>query len=198
MKKQLLSAVMVCTLGLVGCGDPVTPTPVDPNTQVGTKLEGKTLVMEGANIPSHPNGFNEDMNLEGSTQCYSKTTMQVGNNTYTVTSVLGTLRDAPQKFNIGTCDHEAAGATAQFTSTAVLIENAKADLSCFDATFTYNGFGQEGRGSLSADGRTLKLELFFTGQAIGHRCADGEVGAPTVTLNKTAFTGNAVQTFVVQ
>lgn len=197
MKKQLLSAMMLCTLGVVGC-DPVEPTPVDPNTQVGTKLEGKTLVMEGANIPSHPNGFNEDMNLEGGTQCYSKTTMQVGNNTYTVTSILGTLRDAPKKFDIGTCDHAAAGATAQFTSQAVLIENAKADLSCFDATYTYNGFGQEGRGSLSADGKTLKLELFFTGQATGHRCADGEVGAATVKLNGAAFSGNAVQTFVVQ
>ncbi len=197
MKKQLLSAMMLCAMGLVGC-DPVEPVPVDPNKQVATRLEGKTLVMDGANIPSHPNGFNEDMNLEGATQCYSKSTMQVGNGTYTVTSVLGTLRDAPQKFNMGICDHDAAGATAQFTSTVALIENAKEDLSCFDATFTYNGFAQEGRGSLSADGKTLKLELFFSGQAKGHRCADGAVGAATVTLNGAAFTGNAVQTFVAQ
>jgi hypothetical protein len=197
MKKQLLSAVMLCALGVVGC-DPVEPTPVDPNKQVATKLEGKTLVMEGANIPSHPNGYNEDMNLEGGTQCYSKTTMVVGNGTYTVTSILGTLRDAPKRFDVGTCDHETAASTLQFTSTAVSIENARADLSCFDATFTYGTLSQSGRGSLSADGKTLKLELFITGQATGNRCADGEVGAATVTLNGSPFTGNAVQTFIVQ
>jgi hypothetical protein len=198
MKKQLLSAVMLCTLGVAGCGEESTPVPVNPNTKVANSLEGKTLVMRGENLPSHPNGFNEDMNLEGSTQCYSKVTMQMGGGNYTVTSILGTLRDAPSKFNVGICDHDAPGQTVQFTSTAALIENAKEDLSCFDVTFTYNGFGQEGRGSLSADGKTLKLELYFSTQAKGHRCADGAVGAPTVTLNGQSFTGNAVQTFVVE
>jgi hypothetical protein len=204
MKKQLLSAVMLCTMGLMGCGDDQTGT---PNTETGPKyntadkintfLEGKTLTMTGANIPSHPNGYDEDVNYGSATQCYQSTTMQVAAGVYNVTSVLGTLRDAPQPGNKGTCDHDAKATEFKFSTTAVLIENVAADGSCFDVTYTYTGFKQSGRGQISQDGTTVKLELFFEGQASGHRCADGAVGAPTVTLNKQPFTGNAVQVYTI-
>ncbi|QRK10686.1 hypothetical protein JQX13_11755 [Archangium violaceum] len=202
MKKQLLSAVMLCTLGLAGCGDeaPPAPTPVDPNQKVTNQLEGKTLVMQGENIPSHTNGYSENVNLEGFTQCYNKVVMTVASGNFTVTSTLGTLRDAPGRGDVGTCDNAAAGVElAPLITTSYRIENAREDLSCFDVTFNYPaGFTQEGRGSLSADGRTLKLELFVSQQAIGHRCADGEVGSRTVTFLGEPFTGNAVQTYIAQ
>jgi hypothetical protein len=88
---------------------------------------------------------------------------------------------------------------AALTTLTYRIENAKEDLSCFDVTFNYpGGFTQEGRASLSADGKTLKMELFVSQQAVGHRCADGAVGASTVTFLGKPFTGNAVQTYVAQ
>ncbi|MGC3999900.1 MAG: hypothetical protein QM767_21650 [Anaeromyxobacter sp.] len=86
-------------------------------------------------------------------------------------------------------------ATLPFSSTNVLIENVAGNATCFDVTVTYTGFAQEGRGRFLDDGDTLELELFFSGQATGHRCADGAVGEATVTLNAAAFTGNAVQTY---
>jgi uncharacterized lipoprotein NlpE involved in copper resistance len=197
MKKKLLSAMMLCTLGLVGCGeehdhDHDHDTEVKYNTadKVKTYLEGKTMVMEGANIPSHPNGFSEDVNYGSATQCYNKVTMRMAGGNFSVTSTMATVQDTG-------CDHVAAGELS-FTSTAILVENVKADGSCFDITVTYNGFSQEGRGQISQDGKTAKLELFFSGQATGHRCAAGTVGAQTVTLNSNAFTGNAVQTYTIQ
>jgi hypothetical protein len=199
MKKMLMSAVVLCALGTVGCGDGDPVTPVSPAQKVANAVEGKSMTMEGANIPSHPNGYNEDMNLEGATQCYTKVEMSVANGNYTVKSTLGTLRNAPNKFDIGTCDHAApAGQPLTFTSTSAVIENVKEDLSCFDVTYNFpGGLKQEGRGSLSADNKTLKLELYFAPQATGHRCADGAVGAKTVTLNGASFTGESVQTYVI-
>lgn len=209
MKKQLLSAVMLCTLGVVGCGDN-TNNNTDGGTDGGTEakfntadkintfLEGKTLTMTGANIPSHPNGYDEDVNYGSATQCYQSVSMQVAAGTYNVTSVLGTLRDASQPGTRGTCDHDTKSATLNFSTTAVLIENVAADGSCFDVTYTYTGFKQVGRGKITQDGSTVLLELFFEPQATGHRCADGAVGAPgTVTLNGKPFTGNAVQVYTV-
>ena len=149
-----------------------TPRPTekfDTSDKIFTHLEGKTLVMEGVNIPSHPNGLDEDVNFEGVTQCYTKVEMSVASGNFQVTSTLGTLRDAPAKYSKGTCNHAVANGTAQvFTaSNAVLIENVKADATCFDITLSYTGFKQVGRGSASADGKTLTLELYFRGSGLG-------------------------------
>jgi hypothetical protein len=84
-----------------------------------------------------------------------------------------------------------------FNSTAVLVENPATDCSCFDITITFAGFSQEGRARVASGGGSVDMELFFGGQATGHRCADGAVGASSVTLNGTAFTGDAVQTYQV-
>jgi hypothetical protein len=84
-----------------------------------------------------------------------------------------------------------------FDSTAVLFENFKNNGACFDMTATYSAFQQEGRGSISADVKTLTLELFFKDQATGHRCADGDVGAPTIKLPGAMFTGNAKQVYTI-
>jgi len=206
MKKKLLSAVVLGALGFAGCGgdDVAPPAPVvpkfDTESNIRTHLEGKKLLMEGANIPSHPNGYDEDVNYGPGSQCYQKVEMNIANNNFQVISTLGTIRNAPNVGNTGECDHATAnGNPLNFTSTVSLIENVKADASCFDISITFpGGLKQVGRGNLSADGKTLALELFFEGQAVGATCAAGAVGSGNITLKGAAFTGNAKQVYVVQ
>jgi hypothetical protein len=206
MKKKLLSAVMLCALGVVGCGeDPVINEPppkpsLDSSANILAFLEGKTLVMEGANIPPFPNGFNEDIDYGAATQCYRKVTMTVASGNFRVDSDLGTVENSPgQGQPGGTCNHTLKRTDLTFTSTGVLIENVAADGSCFDVTFTFpGGVVQEGRGGFTADQKQLKLELFFQNRATGHRCANGAVGSTTVTHLGAPFTANAVQTYVIQ
>jgi hypothetical protein len=206
MKKKLLSAVVLCALGFAGCGDDTDDTPPGPvvpkfdtESNIRTWLDSKKLLMEGANIPSFPNGLDEDINYGSASQCYTKVEMVVANNNFQVTSTLGTLKNAPNVGNKGECDHATPnGSPLSFTSTVSLIENVKADASCFDITITYTGFKQVGRGSLGADGKTLSLELFFEGAASGANCAAGAVGSGGITLKSgAAFTGNAVQVYTV-
>jgi hypothetical protein len=111
--------------------------------------------------------------------------------------VLGKLNGASTVGQRGECDHAASNGELSFTTTAVLIENVAQDGGCFDVTYTYSGFKQVGRGQVSQDGKTLKVELYFENQATGIRCADGKVGQQTVTLGGAAFTGNAVQTYTI-
>jgi hypothetical protein len=177
----------------------VTVVKWDTAAAITNWLEGKSMVMTGADIPSHPNGFTEKMNLGASTQCYNKTTIGVLSGNFNVTTLLGTLNGAPNKYDVGTCDRSTVlGSPLTFSSTALLVENVQGNATCFDITATYAGFKQEGRGKISADGKTVTLELFFGGQATGHRCAAGAVGAATVTLNGAAFTGNAQQIYRIQ
>lgn len=182
-------------------GSPADAGPPGPRfttpQEIGAYLEGKTLLMTGENIPSHPHGYDEDINYGSATQCYKSVTKQVSDGTHHETLVLGTLRDAPTVGSRGECDHDTASSTLNLSTTSVLIENVQADGSCFDVQFTYPGFRTEGRGSLSQDGLTLSLELFFADQATGIHCADGAVGARTVTLNRQPFTGNAVQVYTL-
>jgi hypothetical protein len=205
MKKKLLSAVMLSVLGLVGCGggeekpDP-NPEPTkkfDTADKIKTHLEGKTLVMEGINIPSHPNGLNEDVNNGSLTQCYEKTYITVTGGNFAVTSTLGTLRDAPTVGSAGRCDPVALGNPLSFTSTAVLIENVQGDGECFDVSVSYPGFKQVGRAKLEDGGNKLSMELFFENQAIGANCAAGGVGAKTIKINNADFPGNSVQVYTV-
>lgn len=212
MKKKLLSAVMLCALGLAGCGDDGDEgnnggnngggnqevKKFDTAAKILAHLEGQTMVMEGENIPSHPNGYDETVNFGSASQCYQSVSMAVAAGTFNVTSVLGTLRNAPNQGDKGTCDREAVAGTLSFSSTNVLIENVQGDGECFDVTFTYTGFVQEGRGRISPDGKTLELELYFKDQAVNSRCAQGGVGAPGVTLNGMEHTGNSVQTYIIQ
>lgn len=202
MKKKLLSAVVLGALGLLGCGGTDTPqTPSVPKfdtaDNIRNYLEGKTLTMEGDNIPSYPNGYDEDVNYGASSQCYQKVQIKVAGGNFHVSSDLATLRDASAPLSKGTCDHAAISGAQSFDSTSFLVENVAADANCFDITVSYNGFSQVGRGKISADGKTVTLELFFSTQATGNTCADGAVGAQTVTLNKNPFTGNAQQVYAV-
>ncbi|HZI03508.1 MAG TPA: hypothetical protein VEZ71_05770, partial [Archangium sp.] len=112
MKKQLLSAVMLCTLGVVGCGEePMGPTPdtgpkYNTADKVRTFLEGKTLVMEGNNIPTSPNGISEDLLFDPSTQCYNKVTMQVASGNISVTSVRAVVEGTSTQGTLGNCNRD--------------------------------------------------------------------------------------------
>ncbi|MGV3624555.1 MAG: hypothetical protein ACO1OB_27295 [Archangium sp.] len=217
MKKLLTLCALAAIGGLVACGS--TPGPMDggsgggsggsgggsagndfsSSTRILAHLEGKTMVMEGNDIPTSPNGFNENVDFGASTQCYQKVSIATLASQFTVTSDLGTLNKMADAGvgSVGLCDRTTKANTVSFTSTAILIENVSNNGECFDITATFNGFKQEGRGSISADGKTVTLEFFFS--ATGHRCADGAVGATGVMLatqaGPVAFTGNAKQVY---
>jgi hypothetical protein len=202
--KNLIHVCAVLAVGvLVACGTPMTGsdggTALDFSTsaKILAYLEGKTMTMQGADIPSHPNGFNENYNFGANTQCYQKVAISTLASNFQVTSDLGTLIMNADGGAVGTCDHATKSNTVMFTSTAVLIENVSNNGECFDITSTYTGFSQQGRGKISADGKTVTLELFFA--ATGHRCADGAVGATGVQLSTMGgpvpFTGNAKQVY---
>lgn len=158
-------------------------------------LEAKTWMMSPADIPSHPNGYDQNVNYGQATQCLHEASMVVQNQSFTINSTLGTLKNAPRNGDVGACDRStSSGTELHFDTTASLIENMRDNGACFDITLTYSGFGQEGRGGVREDG-AVALELFFRDQATGHRCADGDVGSPTVTLNREHFTGDAVQLY---
>ncbi len=198
MKKLIASTVAALALAACGSSDPaVTPPPtLTTAAAITTYLNGKTMLMTGADIPTHPNGFNQNVNYGASTQCYKSTSISIAAGTWNVTSQLGTLNGAPTVGSVGTCDNATAfGSPLTFSSTTVAISNVAGNGTCFDIDVTYTGFTQAGRGAFSADGKTVRLELFFGAQATHNRCADGAVGATGVILNTVAFTGNAVQTY---
>lgn len=220
MKHLLLAAA---AFALCACeGDPIfinanggadggTPEPsAEPEPEAGTNdfgsvakieafLEGKTLLMAGDDLCSHPNGFDANTNLGQATQCYHSVEIAVLAGRWTTRSVLGALSGAPEVGDVGTCDTDAEGAPLEFASTAVLIANVSGNGDCFDVTATYPGFGQEGRGQIAPDGQTVYLEFYFKDTAVGHRCADGAVGDTTnVRVNDAPFSGDAIQVYRIQ
>lgn len=206
--RTLTLALSTTTLAAVGCGsDPGftddgagggdTTVKLDTAAKIEGFLDAKPLLMDGANIPTHPNGYDANANLGSASQCYHSTEMTLTGANFHVKSVLGTLTGAPNTGDVGMCDEATAGMALDFNSTSYVMENIQGDAACFDITITYNGFGQEGRGALSADRKTLKLELFFKDKATGIRCADGFPGSGGVTLSGAPFTGNAVQTYII-
>lgn len=180
--------------------DAAAVNPFNTVAAVKAFFDGKTVVMEGSNIPTHPQGANENMNLgPAATQCLHKVTIKLNEAPQmVVTTELGTLNGAPTVGSVGTCDRTTKlGEPFAFTTTSVVIENVAANGSCFDITANYTGFSQQGRGTISADGQSIRLELYIAGVATGHRCADGPPGSATVKISGQNFTGNAVGIFAV-
>ncbi len=176
-----------------------TALKLDNGARIDAFLEGKTLTMSGTDIPTEPNGIDENRNVGQATQCLHSTEMRVSSGAFSVSTTLAVLSDAPELGNVGSCDRTApAGNALAFASTHHLIENVQGNGECFDFTITYPGFAQEGRGRIEADGSVMYMELFFKDTAVGHRCGDGALGElNTVTLNGASFTGNAVQVYRV-
>jgi hypothetical protein len=203
MKKTITSAALAALL-LAACGsdddDDGTPAPtLDTAAAIDTYLAGKTWVMTGADIPTHPNGLNEDQNWGAATQCYNRVTLAMAAGEWTVTSALGTLTGAPNQLDVGDCNRGVVLTTLPpFISQTVLVENVEGNGACFDLVVDYGAFAQEGRAKFSADGRTLTLELFFEDAAVGANCAAGDVGSGGITLGGVAFAGNAQQVYRLQ
>ena len=178
---------------------------LDTAAKVSTYLEGKKLEMLGADIPSHPNGFNENAYFGASTQCYHSTTITVAAMNFNVAAELGTWRSldggTPMNGTLGSCDRATVAGPFAATSTAVLIQNVSGNADCFDIDVTFNSYAQEGRGSIDQTTGKAKLELYFKNGSVNNRCADGNPGATGVKQvvmgMQYPFTGNAVQTYTV-
>jgi hypothetical protein len=205
--KLAVTVFALSASALVGCGsDPGGDTgdtggtaALDTPAKIEGFLEGRPLVMEGDDIPSHPNGYLQDANFEAATQCYHRVQMALTGTTFNVVSALGTLKDAPNPGDVGTCDRSTpAGPELKFDSKTYLVENVQGDAECFDFTITYTGFGQEGRGRITEDRSVVELELYFSDQAAGISCADGPPGSDGVTLKEKPFEGDSVQVYRVQ
>jgi hypothetical protein len=191
--------------GTGGSGGGVQAMTLDTPAKVSAYLEGKKLRMTGADIPSHPNGFNENVFFGPNTQCYHSTTIDVASGNFNVAAELGTWRSldggTPMTGTVGSCDRATVSGPFSATSMAVLIQNVKGDAECFDLDVTFNSYAQEGRGSIDQASGKVNLELFFKNGAVNNRCADGNPGATGVKQvvmgMQYAFTGNAVQTYAV-
>src|SRR5512145_744481 len=91
-------------LVLFACGgEPIYDNNMMPATGLTTPtritdfLDGKTLIMEGVMIPTHPNGYDQNVDFGAATQCYMKVTMTPLGGKIRVMSQLGTLAN-------GACD----------------------------------------------------------------------------------------------
>ncbi|MEZ4307650.1 MAG: hypothetical protein R3F14_06340 [Polyangiaceae bacterium] len=89
---------------------------LDSADKINAFLEGTKLTMSGDQIPSHPNGFDENVNFGSATQCYSQVAISVAAGTWNVSSDLGTLNDAPNQGDTGTCDHATVAGNVMFSS----------------------------------------------------------------------------------
>jgi len=199
--KRILAIALSATL-FIACGSDDDDEGNDAPTlttaaEINAYLAGKTWVMTGADIPGFPLGINENMNAGAATQCINRTTIQ-SSSPWTVTTQLGTLSGAPNPLDVGTCDNAtAAGSPLTFTTQSVLIENVEGNADCFDVFINYGSFQQEGRADISDDGRTMRLEIFFAGQATGADCASGNVGSGGILRGGAAVT-DAIQVYRLQ
>lgn len=161
-------------------------------------LEGKTMVMTGPDIPSSPNGLSEAFDLGANTQCYRAITLRMTEGAFTSTVERGRLVP-PADGGAAFCDHTVTTGTAMYNSKAVLVDNVQDNGQCFDITIDYTTFGEEGRGTMSPDGGSVTLELYYRGKATQHRCEDGPVGAPTVHLlvggAPVPFSGDSLEVY---
>ena len=204
--KLAVTVFALSASALVGCGsdpggetgDSGSTATLDTAAKIEGFIEGKPLVMEGADIPSHPNGYLQDANLGQATQCYHRVEMNLTGTTFHVKSALGTLNGAPNAGDVGTCDHASMSNELEFNSTSYLVENVTGDAECFDFTISYTGFGQEGRGRITEDQTGVELELYFRDKAAGITCADGAPGSGGVQLDGKPFEGDAVQVYRLQ
>lgn len=187
-----------------GPADSGTAADLNSPTRILAFLEGKTLTMEGNNIPTHPNGFSQDFDFGAATQCYNQTTISIAGGNFSITSIAGTLVGAAPAT---TCDRSMPGATiGPFTSNTVTINNVNAPRAdCFDVQIDFTGFTQVGRAKFAPDLSQVWMELYFAANSpSGHTCADGAVGPQTGAVTQTIqgnvlpFTGDAVQKYVIE
>ncbi|MEL6546408.1 MAG: hypothetical protein AAFQ82_17410 [Myxococcota bacterium] len=196
-KLMLLAGATALVLSLAACGDDEETDNTNTNnnnnnsqaldfssqTAILSFLDGKTMVMEGANVPA---GLKIPI-----TGCIDRTEIDIVSETLTVTSDVGAVvGDA--------CDFTSVSTADSFVSTAVSFTNVASDGSCFDVEITYPGLAQEGRGAINADGTEFLFEVFAVNTFGGIRCSDGNPGDDTVTFGGNATPTDVLQTYVIQ
>src|SRR5262245_48501328 len=111
---MLLNAAMLCIFcGAASCQIDDVYIYRDAGVRVGSApevatvgdvyglLESKTWMMAPADIPSHPNGYDQNINYGQATQCLHEASMIVQNRSFTINSTLGTLKNAPSSGDVG-------------------------------------------------------------------------------------------------
>ena len=200
MKRTLMTAALAALLAACGGDDDegTQPPTLTSAAEINAYLAGKSWLMTGADIPTHPLGLDENQNWGSATQCINETAIAT-NADWVVNTKLGTLSGTTNPGDIGTCNNAtAAGSPLTFTTTAVLVENVEGNGACFDLFVNYGSFQQEGRAMFNADGTVMTLEIFFAGGATGADCASGDVGSGGILKGGVAFTGNALQVYRLQ
>src|SRR5687768_12956017 len=81
-----------------------TQVPLTNESQVLAFLDGRTLVMSADGVPSHPNGFDANINFGQATQCIHRVVMTVSAGNFRLMTEMATLKDAPQVEDVGQCD----------------------------------------------------------------------------------------------
>jgi hypothetical protein len=164
------------------------------------------MIMEAANIPAYPNGFNENLDLGAYTQCYHKVTIATLSGAFTVTTEMGQFNKADAGI-VGMCDHSIkSAALTPVVTQGIIIQNIANNGECFDLDVSYGSYSQVGRGKISADGKTFTMELYLpTAKVSANRCADGAVGSKAKqTVGATTpptvvdYTNNSQQVYVLQ
>lgn len=172
------------------------PAPIDPDLSnplaIEAWLDGKTAVMTGADIPEWPLGYFEGANYGEATQCLAEVKLRYVDVSFISDTDFGTLNGAPDEGSVGTCDHMPSSRQAQATTRGYAIEG---DGVCFDLRLDFGSYTLEGRGDFTPDGRTMRLELYYAGQATGTTCLDGAVGSAGVQVSDMDLGGDAVQVY---
>lgn len=173
---------------------------LDSRNRILTFINGRTLTMEGANIPSFPNGVSEDLATSTESRCYRNRTLNAVGSSFRFTSQLGLVRsfDGGLAANgeFGICDHAGDGGI-DTTETKAMIDYYTVD--CFNVYFTFGDRRLEGRGSARQNG--LNLEVFSAElQASNNSCVHGNPGSGGVSISPDGghwvpFTGSAVQRY---
>jgi hypothetical protein len=175
-----------------GTGSPTVNTP----EAINAYLAWKTMVMTGADIPPYPVGFDENVVYPPNISiCYNTVTILPSVTGWTWTWVTGTLLPVDGSTM---CDHQDVSKSQTYTYAPVTISNVQGNATCFDINFS-GAANPEGRASISADGKTVSLEVYNPQDLpTGDTCADGNVGSHTVSLKGTPVTGDAVAVFRIQ
>lgn len=189
--------------GVADAGQGLDGGALDTGSRVLAFLEGKLLTMAGGDIPRAPNGYDQNVYFGAVTQCYHRVTHRMTLRNFLTTATAGTWSQdggfgLPINGTVGTCNTAMAfGTPGVFTTTLVTVANVQGDADCFDVTLVYPTYSQEGRGRISVDRSVAELELYFSPQATGHRCANGSIGDGGVRVLGTPVTLGAVQRYVI-
>lgn len=178
-------------------------------TSLGTYLDNQELAMRGADVPAYPNGIDQNLYTSGTEiiQCFNSKNYTFhfkpdGGATYDFVrygAFIRNLTDGGYVTNngeVGYCDHLGKTTLSYGSNVGVKFSNVQPRGACFDVDMPLASNTLQGRGALVPGGVTL--ELYFSGQALHTRCADGTPGSGTARRVSTMmpYEGETLQRFV--